>query len=397
MRRFAILAICALALLGATSPASAQSEMQNQQFADKLVHQLLGVKAGNVVVINMGPNQEELAEDIATSVGAAGGFPILNFGSNRLGKMYFDQVPSRFASVTPKSTMDLVRIADAMITIDLPNDPSVIAGVPASRLAALTTAGNPITSLILKRSVPSIDIGNGLMPSASSAAQYGVGPDVLSTLFWSGVNADYAQIATDANAVNAMVGGAQRVRITAPNGTDFSFSAQPRAAVINTGVISSGDRARGGAAVQRFLPAGDVYFLPVSGSANGTIVFGDFRYNGTLVSGLRAHFVADKVTSMSATAGESAVREQYDVGGAGRDDFAFADFGTNRSMHVPSSGQWGPGPSMAAGYVTAGFGSNLFFGGTDSSSFAWSSNIPNATVTVNGKRLIGAGELAQLQ
>ncbi len=82
----------------------------------------------------------------------------------------------------------------------------------------------------------------------------------------------------------------------------------------------------------------------------------------------------------------------YSAGGAGRDQFAYIDFGTNRSMRVPA-GQWGPGPSMAARYMTLSIGSNLGFGGTDRSAFAFASNAPNATVTVNGKSLIENGTL----
>jgi hypothetical protein len=49
---------------------------------------------------------------------------------------------------------------------------------------------------------------------------------------------------------------------------------------------------------------------------------------------------------------------------------------------------------MVAGYVTAGLGNNLPQGGSDRSSLALSSNIPDATVTVDGKTIIAAGRLA---
>jgi hypothetical protein len=105
------------------------------------------------------------------------------------------------------------------------------------------------------------------------------------------------------------------------------------------------------------------------------------------------HVAGGKVTSMSAKSGEAVVDKLYAAGGTGRDVFSFVDFGTNRSMHVPA-GQWGGGPSMAAGYVSVGIGNNLVFGGSDSSSFFFLSNIPSATVTVDGKAIIGSGALA---
>jgi hypothetical protein len=52
------------------------------------------------------------------------------------------------------------------------------------------------------------------------------------------------------------------------------------------------------------------------------------------------------------------------------------------------SGMWASGPSMAAGYVTLGLGSNSGFGGTNGSSFAFSSNAPNAMVSVGGNAVV---------
>ena len=353
MRRV-ITALLSLAVLCAAGPGG-PSEAQNQQFADKLVQQLLGVRQGNIVVIVADPTHLALTEDIATSVSALGAFPIVALGSNRMNRLYWDRVPARFDSEVPKGGLRLLGIADETVAIDFPFDPSVNQGVPAGRIAAVTDAGNTLTAYTLKHSIPGIDIGNGILPSAQTAEQYGVAQSVLSALFWSGLDADYSQIHRDASALAANASGA-RVHVTAPNGTDLTLSLQARPAELNDGIISAADRARGGTAVQKQLPAGDVYFLPQAASARGTIVFGDTRVNGTLVSGLTVHLVAGKITSMTAKSGMATVNKLYNVGGAGRDQFASIDFGTNRSMRVPA-GQWGPGPSMAAGYITLAIGS----------------------------------------
>ncbi len=391
MRLLAVGIIASVLLLCAV-PGAAQNAQSNQQFANKLVHQLLGVRPGNVVVITADPTHIALAEEIATSVYAVGAFAIVSYGSNRMNRLYFERVPARFDSLSPKSTLRLLQIADETVAIDFPFDPSVVAGVPASRTAALAAAGNAATTYIVNHSLPGIDIGNGILPSAATARTYGVSTSVLSTLFWSGLNADYTQIHRDATAVAAAMAGGS-VRVTAPNGTDLSFTLTAKPAEINDGIISAADRARGGSAVQKQLPAGDVYFLPVPGTAKGTLVFGATRLNGVLVSGLKLHFAAGKITSMSAPSGMSELNKLYQASDAGRDELATMDVGTNRSMHVPATGEWGPGPSMAAGYVTLGLGNNLGLGGSDRSSFAFPSNVPNATVTVNGKPLVSGGAL----
>lgn len=57
-------------------------------------------------------------------------------------------------SEVPKGDLRLLGIADETVAIDFPFDPSVNQGVPASRIAAATNAGNALTAYILKRSVP---------------------------------------------------------------------------------------------------------------------------------------------------------------------------------------------------------------------------------------------------
>jgi hypothetical protein len=48
---------------------------------------------------------------------------------------------------------------------------------------------------------------------------------------------------------------------------------------------------------------------------------------------------------------------------------------------------------MPAGMITLGTGYDLFMGGSDASSFSFASNIPQATVTVDGKPIIAQGRL----
>jgi leucyl aminopeptidase (aminopeptidase T) len=67
---------------------------------------------------------------------------------------------------------------------------------------------------------------------------------------------------------------------------------------MNDGSVSAGDLRRGGAALQKQLPAGDVYVRPQPESVNGTIVFGNTKFNGTTVTGLTIRFSAGRITSM---------------------------------------------------------------------------------------------------
>jgi len=277
---------------------------------------------------------------------------------------------------------------------DAPADPSIVAGVPPSRLAAMANSANATTTYLLKKNVPQVDIGNGLMPSAATAQQFGVSEAVLSTVFWGGVNADYDRLRSDGASLSSALRASHRVHVSAANGSDFTFAVAPKGGQVNDGTVSAADRVRGGPAVDKQLPAGDVYVLPVAGSAKGTIVLGDFKFNGQLVSGLTLRFSNGTMTSMNAKSGLATIKKYYATGGADRDKFAWLDIGVNRTMHVPASRLWGAGPSMAAGYLTIGTGNNLFFGGSLHSPFAPTSNVPNATVMLDGKAIVTNGALA---
>jgi len=387
--RFLAVAVVIALLTAFNGPSAAQSS--DAQVADKIVTQLLAVKPGQVVLISADPTHLGLAEDISVSVSAIGAYPVIVEGSNRLNRLYWERVPARYDSLPPKAVLKLYAMADATVSIDFPADPTVLQGVPPSRIATLTANNAIITAYVFKHSIPGISIGNGILPSAGTAAQYGVSLPALSAVFNSGLNADYAQIRRDAATVASAVSASHRIHITAPNGTDLTL-AVTKTAEINDGAISPADRVRGGAAVQRQLPAGDVYFLPVPTSATGTLVFGDFRFNGTVVTGLAAHFAGGKVTALTARRGLSVLSALYTAGGAAARRLGFIDVGTNRSMHL-GPGMWGPGPSMAAGYVTAGIGANYGLGGSDDSAFSAESNVPNATVTLDGKALVSHGTL----
>jgi hypothetical protein len=237
-----------------------------------------------------------------------------------------------------------------------------------------------------------ISVGNGIFPSAGTAAHFRVSERQLSSFFWAGVNTDYAQLHRDAARVSRATDGSHVVRITAPNGTDFTFRTLPGSAVMNDGAISAANRRKGGAALEKQLPGGDVYVLPQRASANGVIVFGATPSRTGAVVGMTVRFRAGKMTSMHAKSGGAPVQEAYAAGSAGRDLFAWADFGVNRSMHLPT-GIWGAGPSMVGGYVTAGMGNDLPQGGSNHSSFDFSSSIPDATVTVEGAPIVRRGRL----
>lgn len=378
----------------AASPVMMETAPQHARyasFARKIVRDVLHAKQGHVVVLAGAPNYLELMEDTAIELRKIGAFSVIAYGSNRINRMYYADVPARWDSQTPRDLLRLASIADAIVFFDYPNDPKLYASFPPARVAAVNKAGAAAFASTLSRNIPFIDVGNGLTPSPVLAEMTGVTEEQLSDLFWNGLNVDFARLGRDARAMQTALQAARSIHVTARNGTNITFSATGSTMFRNDGTIGPDDRARGGAALQKYLPAGDVFFIPAPGSARGTVTFGTEYFGGKKVSGMTMRFSGGRMTSMHAGEGEDQVRKLYAAGGPDRDEFTFADFGVNRAVSYPAGSAVFAG--MAAGMVTLGIGGDNTIGGKNTSPFGFAGYIPNATVTVDGRKVIANGKL----
>jgi len=89
--------------------------------------------------------------------------------------------------------------------------------------------------------------------------------------------------------------------------------------LVSDGVISPEDQHHGGAATSVWLPAGEVYLVPIAGSGDGVLVADRDYYQGEPIEELRLEFRAGKLVSMTAKSGLDPVQKQYDAAGTGRD------------------------------------------------------------------------------
>jgi leucyl aminopeptidase (aminopeptidase T) len=91
-------------------------------------------------------------------------------------------------------------------------------------------------------------------------------PGVTVDMFTRTVPIDYARMRTDCKRIIKILAGAERVRVTAPGGTDFDVGIKGR-----KGKADNGDFSKPGLGGN--LPAGEVYISPALGASNGTIAF----------------------------------------------------------------------------------------------------------------------------
>lgn len=372
------------------TPKSAPTDLE--ALANRLVTQVAGIKEGETVFVNGGVRDFELLENITTDVKKVGAYPLLSMGSDRMFKKYYEEVPEKYDAVTPDLDLRLANLPAATISIETNETDDVSNGISPARLAASAKSNEPVAEIYVKRNVRQVAVGNGLYPTAYRAKQFGMSVDELAKTFWNSVNSDYTAIQTTGEKVKGELSTGKEVHITNPNGTDLTVKIEGRPFSVSDGIISADDIKKGGPSVSVYLPAGEVYCAPVPGTATGKVVETLTYFRGKEVNNLTLTIAGGKLTEMTGSGpGYADLKAGYDAAGAGKEMFAFVDFGINPNLHIwPASklGNW-----VQAGMVTVGLGSNLWAGGDNKISYGLISFLPGSTVTLDGKTVVENGTL----
>ncbi len=359
--------------------------------AETLVNQCASIKTGDRVLISGRPADLELLEQVAVNVRKLGAFPLISVGNEKLARRIYDETPAKFDSQTNDLDLKLAGVFNASINVEATENPGLWSDVPPARAAARRQASQPVEAAFLKNNVRSISLGNGLFPTAATAKMYGITEDQLSSIFWAGVNTDYSKLQNTGQSFQAAFAKGKEVKLTGPGGTNLTFGIASRQTLVSDGVISADDLAKGGAACQVWLPAGEVYTTPVPGTAEGTVFVERAFFQGKEINGITLTFKSGKLTSMTAKSGIEPLKALYDAAGPGKDELALVDIGINPDVKVPANSKlqtW-----VAAGTVTIAHGGNSWAGGTNTCAFMMDYRLPGSTLTIDGKAIVENGNL----
>ncbi len=349
------------------------------------------VKAGDKVLINGSVRDAALLEDIAVEVMKVGGDPLITLSSERLFRRSYDEVPARFDNVTSPVGLLVVNNFDVQINLDVGENEGVLAGVPMARRVARGKAGQPITDAFFKRNVRSVNLGNGLYPTATLSRRIGVRQSDLANSFWRASAVSPTSLRTKGNALRQTFVNGKLVAVTAPNGTNISFRVDSDRSLISDGALTDEKVRKGSAAASTWLPAGELMLPAADGSANGKIVFDRVLWDGRVVRGLTLVFNNGTLTSMTAANDISGLKAAYDAATGAKNRFGYMDIGLNPETRLPL----GSGRTIwtAPGSVVLGFGDNRGFGGTNTSDFGFGAQVGGATITVDGNPVVASGRL----
>jgi aminopeptidase len=385
-----VLAGLASVQLAANQPQGGKAS-EVETLAQNVVTRSARIAEGDLVTISGNLKDAELLEALAVHVRKQGGHPLVTVGSDRLSRRLYDDVPAKFDSQIPEFNFKLAGIINAQIFIGS-SDEDALAGVPVERMAATTKASSGIYPLMLKRNVRTVEIGNGLYPTASRAKQFGMSEAELAKIFWDGLNVDYPKMQAVGEELKRILAGAKEVHVTNANGTDFKVQIEKRPVFVSDGVLTSEKQKKGGPNCQVWLPAGEVYVTAVADTAQGKVVIDRYYYEGKPIEGLTLTFNAGKITSMTARSGGERLQAAYKAAaGPGKDRFSMIDFGINPNVRIPKNSALVT--FMPAGMVTIGTGNDTWAGGDNNATFGLAGFLPRSTVKADNRIIVENGSL----
>ncbi|MEO7094652.1 MAG: aminopeptidase [Polyangiales bacterium] len=385
-----MVALAASASTGVAQPTQPGAKPNFVEIADRVVGKTLNIKEGEIVQVSGAPSDAPFLEEIAIAVRKRGAWPIVTMWSESAEKNFIANVPATFDTKINAADLALAKIVNAVIIVPAVRDNSIYATFAPERMQAMRKAGESVAATTRKRNVRTVELGNGVLPSAARAKALGISEAELTSLYWAGVSADYAAIETKAKALQDMLAKAKELHITHPNGTDLKIKIKARKVLSSDGVVSDADRKAGGPGVQAWLPAGEVYFALDGNSTEGKLVDDHFYLFEREAVGVTAEIKGGKITSIVAKSGwDGDIKKHYDAAGPGKNTIGLIDFGINPA--VKSSGKMET--YMGAGMVTIGAGLNLWAGGTIAEPLGLTFMLPGTTVTVDGVTLVDGGAL----
>ncbi|HUR95462.1 MAG TPA: aminopeptidase [Gemmatimonadales bacterium] len=360
----------------------------SKRIAQKIITQSARVRPGEFVLLMGGERDLGFLEDMAVAVRQAGAYSLIEYGSPRLARRFYDEVPASMDTLTPQ--LRLLPILDVVVGTDY-LDAATFAGIDPTRIATTAKAGAPFREMLKKWKGRFVQVGNGLYPTPSNAVEAGLTPRQLTALYRAGLDADYTVLEQSAEALRDLLAHGKEIHVKAANGTDFYARIDRQDVHTSDGVISDADRQGGPGQAAAFLPAGEVYVITTSGSARGVLAMDQTWYQHKPIKNLEVAVTDGKVTGLTASSGIEGLQTTYRQAGKGKDEVGILDIGINPAIRPPAGSR--VRPWSQAGMITIGIGNNLWAGGENTGDFGFVVQIPNASLTVDGTTVVDRGKL----
>lgn len=360
--------------------------------AETMVGEQARVKEDDMVVISGGVDDAALMDELTVAAWKRGAHVVTFLDRPQLGERYFEEVPEKYDADASAFMLQIASITDVFINIGA-GAPAVGKDIPPERAAKFAKSWRKVDDLLNKRGLRRLNFGNGLTPTEEMAKMFGVPRAELARAFWAALGTDAEELRETGNKVRQAVMAAKELRLSNPNGTALTMRVQKRQVRVTDGTISDEAIAKGGTAPIMWLPAGEAFWTPVPGTADGTLVVDRVPYEDSEILNFRATFEKGVMTKFSADPGEAFERwkKRHEVAPDGKNDFGFVDIGINPGISGKTAERI---PNfVSAGMVTVGVGGNEWAGGDNHIGYVSLWHLPGSTLQLDEKPIVENGQL----
>ncbi len=355
-----------------------------EPFAKNVIRKSLQIKPKENVIVETWNHGLEPAKEFVYQLRAAGAKPMFLFEDEETHWRSVDSLaPPKLGQVS-KSEWSALRDADAYIFFPGPADITRYRANMA-KMGAATAYNSDWYSRGRKAGLRGARVLLGYV-SPERAQAYGFEYGPWRTMIVQAGSTDFGLVSRKGHRVADVLSTEGEVHVTAPNGTDLTFSLEGRDAICDDGIVDAADLKKG--EFMTGVPGGQSYVAPDEGSAEGSVVADlPTPYLGTMARGLRLDFKDGKATWSSESGGEG-FRASFEKATGAKDRLGVFGIGLNPAM------QYGfLQDDLVAGGLEISIGDNSEYGGKNKSNFSLSTRLSQATVKVGRKTVVDGGRL----
>ena len=210
-------------------------------------------------------------------------------------------------------------------------------------------------------------------------------PGITREVMIRGLNADYKKISERSIRLKNILEKGKEIRVTAPAGTDISFSIRGRKAIASKGLFHKKGESGN-------LPTGETFLAPVEGTSNGVFVVDGSMAGLGLVKGSKIKIMVENGFATKITGGTAAKKLIRMLDSVGKNARNIAEFGIGTNDSVKLSGILLEDEKVM-GTIHIALGNNISMGGKVNVPIHLDGVIKEPTVFLDGKEIMKAGKL----
>jgi aminopeptidase len=251
------------------------------------------------VLVTGGQLARPLIEEVSRLVGKRGAYALQRASLTGYGTNipWAQEAPDELLDTPAPIEAYAFDNADALISIEAPENTRELTGLPAERLARLQSGLRPHLERMFTHELKWVGCQ---YPTPALAQEAGLSLQAFGDFLYGACLLDWDAERERMSRYAEHFDTAEQVRLVG-DGTDIRIGVAGRSALVDAGGAN--------------MPGGEFFLSPVEDSAEGEIVFGEFPavYNGREVAGIALRFEAGRVVKASATANEEFLLEMLDL------------------------------------------------------------------------------------